>query len=151
MSNFQFPDQRLMNSEFKKRGREDVVMIDAFPIRDGDLLKLSFESINSPRQQGVWLKTDDGLVVNQQQSPSIQLWQHSAPQEVLIECHTRTGCLLLYNIWDAGHGPESQSFTSGMLVEELPSGRRYRCNDFGFDPSFDRLVFRLRALDGESD
>jgi hypothetical protein len=30
-----------------------------------------------------------------------------------------------------------------MLVDELPSGRRYRCNDFGFDTAFDKLVFRV--------
>jgi hypothetical protein len=30
-----------------------------------------------------------------------------------------------------------------MLVEELPNGRRYCCNDIGFDTDFSKLIFRL--------
>jgi hypothetical protein len=37
-------------------------------------------------------------------------------------------------------GPAS---SSGMLIEEMPSGRRYRCNGIGFDTHFDKLVFRI--------
>ncbi len=146
MSNIELPDKRVLNSGFKEKGRNDVVKIEIFPIHDGDLLKLTFESKNSPWKQGVWLKTDEHLVVNQQESPSVQLWEDVAPNEVLIECHTRNGCLHLYNIWDKGNGRESQSWTSGMLVEELPNGRRYRCNDIGFDTNFEKLVFRVERV-----
>jgi hypothetical protein len=118
-------------------------MIDVFPIRDGDQLKLTFEGKESPWRQGVWLKTDDHLTINGRQSQSVQLWHDTAPTEVLIECHTQNGYVHLYNIWDKGSGRESQSWSSGMLVEELPNGRRYHCNDIGFDTTFSRLVFRI--------
>lgn len=140
------PGQKTMNSAFMERGRHDVVMIDVFEVEDGDLLKLAFESTSSPWRQGVWLKTDDGLVINQAQCPSAQLWHDTAPKEVLIECHTSDKRLHLYNIWDRGNGQESQAWTSGMLVEELPNGRRYRCNDIGFDTDFAKLVFRIERV-----
>jgi hypothetical protein len=143
MKKLQLPDTPVLNSAFKERGRADVVKIEIFPVHDGDFLKLTFESANSPWRQGVWLMTDGHLVVNQQHSPSVNLWRHAAPDEVLIECHTQNGCLHLYNIWDKGNGRESQSWTAGMLVEELPNGRRYRRNDIGFNTSFDKLVFRM--------
>ena len=146
MGNAPLPANRVMSGAFKERGRADVVMIDVLPIHDGDQVRLTFESQASSWRQGVWLSTDSHLVVSQQQSPSVQLWQDSAPTEVLIECHTKNGCLHLYNIWDKGNGRESQSWTSGMLVEELPNGRRYRCNDIGFETDFDKLVFRLERL-----
>jgi hypothetical protein len=146
MNNIKLPDERVFNSAFKERGREDVVKIDVLPIHDGDQLRLVFESKNSPWRQGVWLKTDAHFLVNEHESSSVQIWQDNAPNEVLIECHTRNGFLHLYNIWDKGSGRESQSWTSGMLVEELPNGRRYRCNDIGFDMSFAKLVFRVERI-----
>jgi hypothetical protein len=39
MSQLELPDKPVLNSEFARRGRPDVVMIDAFPVRDGELLK----------------------------------------------------------------------------------------------------------------
>lgn len=143
MSKFEPPSEQVMSKAFNEKGREDVVKIEVFPIQDGDLLKLTFESVKSPWRQGVWMKTDDHLVVNQERCPSVELWQDTAPNEVLIECHTKNGCLHLYNIWDKGDGRESQSWTAGMLVEELPNGRRYRCNDIGLKTEFDKLVFRV--------
>jgi hypothetical protein len=41
-----------------------------------------------------------------------------------------------------------------MLVEEIPNGKRFRCNDIGFATNFDKIVFRIEDGDrrsGESD
>ena len=149
VSKADLPSERVLSSAFKEKGRTDVVKIDVLPINDGDVIKLAFEGRNSPWRQGVWLKTDEYVVINQLQCPSVQLWQDTAPKEVLIECHTRDNRLHLYNIWDRGKGYESQSWTSGMLVEELPNGRRYRCNDIGFDTDFAKLVFRIERIPRE--
>jgi hypothetical protein len=147
MHKYKLPNKRAMNNDvFRKRGWRDVVLIEVLPIHDGDVLKLTFESTNSPWRQGVWLMTDEYVVINQIRCPGADLWQDTAPKRVLIECHTKSGYLHLYNIWDDGQGRDSQSHTSGMLVEELPKGRRYRCNDFGFDTKFDKLVFRIERV-----
>ena len=146
MAKAYLPRERVLNSAFKEKGRADVVMIDVFPINEGDLLALTFEGKDSPWRQGVWLKTDAYLVVNQKQCLSVQLWQDTAPAEVILECHTKNGCLHVYNIWDKGRGSESQSWTSGMLVEDLPNGRRYRCNDIGLETTFGKLIFRIERM-----
>ena len=146
MSKSELPDTRLVNNAFKERGRADVVMIDVLSVSDGEVIKLLFESKNSAWRQGVWMKTDECVVVSQQRCSSLQLWQDTAPREVFIECHTKSGLLHLYNIWDKGSGSSSQSWSSGMLVEELSNGRRYRCNDIGFDTDFAKLVFRIERV-----
>jgi hypothetical protein len=135
--------QRLYNKAFAERGREDVVLWDVLPIEPRQLIKVVFEAVSSPWRQGVWLKTDRGLIVNNQYCGSVDLWVDTASREVLCDCISDDGSLSVYNIWDSGRGydRESQSFSSGMLVEDLPDGRRYRCNDIGFETNFDRLVF----------
>jgi hypothetical protein len=143
VAGFQLPPKRVYNSEFSQRGREDVVMIEALPIRDGERLVLVFESVHSPWRQGVWMMTRGHLVINEQASPGMDVWQDTAPVEVPIECRTDSGVLLLYNIYERNGQRNSQAWTSGMLIEDIPNGRRYRCNDFGLETDFDKLVFRI--------
>lgn len=137
------PTERLLSTAFAEQGRNDVVKIDVLPVVDGESLALTFENTDSPWRQGVWLMTDGGLMVNHTQCASVQLWQDTAPNPVLIGCRTQSGRLHIYNIWDRGRGRESQSWSSGMLIEELPNGRRYRCNDIGFATDFSKLIFRI--------
>jgi hypothetical protein len=139
---------RLYNKQFVARGREDVVSWDVLPITDGEVVKVVFESVNSDRRQGIWLRTDRGLDVNGQRCPSVSLWHDTAPKEVLCKCHTSEGYLSVYNTYMDSTGVRmSQGAASGMLIEELENGRRYRCNDSGFETDFDRLVFRIERVE----
>jgi hypothetical protein len=147
MSKFSLPSTRVLNSAFKERGRSDVVKIDVLPVKDGEILRLVFEGKNSPWRQGVWMKTDESVVVNKLRCPSVQLWADTAPQVIMVECRTKDGLLHVYNIWDNGQGSRSLSWSSGMLVEELPNGRRYHCNDVGFETDFTKLIFRIERVD----
>jgi hypothetical protein len=146
MTKTDLPNKRVFSNAFKEKGRTDVVKIEVFPVRNGDQLILTFESKESPCRQGVWLKSDGSLTVNKMQSPSLQIWEDTAPRQVLLNCHTTDGRIHLYNIWDRGGGYESQTWTSGMLVEEIANGRRYRCNDIGLETNFNKLVFRLERV-----
>lgn len=146
MAGFEFPPKRFLSSAFKEKGREDVVLIDAFPIHDGELLRLVFEHKQSPWRQGVYLKTDRTLTINNLEFPAFQLWSDTSPSEVLIECRTSNGALTVFNVWDRHGHMESQRWSSGMLVEELDNGRRYRCNDLGFETDFSKLVFRIERI-----
>jgi hypothetical protein len=130
--------------------RNDVILWDIMNVRDGERLKLIFESQNAEHEQGVRLACDGGVTVNNATGKGVRLWYDHAPRVVEFVCHTADGFLSLYNIWDQGRGPQSQLHTSGMLVEELPNGRRYRCNDFGFDTDFDKLVFRIERIEGKA-
>jgi hypothetical protein len=135
--------ERIYNAEFAKRGIQSVVKWDILPVHNNEIVSVVFEEINSQWRQGIWLRIDRGLEVNAEVCPSVVLWYDTAPKEVLCRCLTSDGCLSIYNIWDRGTGKHSQAWSSGMLIEELPNGRRYRCNDIGFDTRFDKLVVRI--------
>jgi hypothetical protein len=137
------PTSPIINQAFCEKGIPDVVKFDVVEIQNEQVVKLVFISRNSIWRQGVWLKTDDGIVVNNQIVPSAQIWMDSAPKEIVMQCRTRNKKLYLYNIWDKGSGAESQSWSSGMLIQLISSTRNYGCNDIGFDTQFDKLVFRL--------
>jgi hypothetical protein len=137
----QIPFKRTHNTAFKNR--DDVVLVDVFPVKDGEHITLVFESTNSPWRQGVWLTCDRGVEINNQVLKSALLWKDTAPREVDIKCLTSNGLLAAYNVWDRGDGRDSLSHSSGMLVEELPAGRRYKCNDIGFRTDFDKIIFRI--------
>ena len=140
-------NKRVLSSAFKEKGRDDVVMIEVFSIENGELIKLTIEEKNSPWRQGIWLQTDGELVINEQRSSNMVLWQDSSPTDVVIECLTKCGCIHLYNVWDKGDGrKDSQSWSSGMIVKEIPIGRRYHCNDIGFDTDFRKLIFRIERM-----
>ena len=137
------PTQRIMSKAFLERGRTDVVKWELLPIPRTCRHNLVFENWTKTHKHGVWLRTDGELIVNGTSSPSMNLWADETRQTVDIDVPTSSGLLHLYNIWDFGQRSESQSWSSGMLVEELPDGRRYRCNDIGFETEFDSLVFRI--------
>jgi hypothetical protein len=58
--------ERIYNKAFAERGRGDVVLWDVVPISPQQVVKVVFESLSSPWRQGLWLKTDRGLIVNDQ-------------------------------------------------------------------------------------
>ncbi|GJI98215.1 hypothetical protein RugamoR57_49330 [Duganella caerulea] len=140
---FTYPTEKIINSAFLKNGRSDVVKWEALPIPEACSLKLIFENWDKSKRHGVWVGVEGELVVNGFNSASMEIWSDSAPETVLIEVKKSNGIIHLYNIWDSGKGKQSQSYTSGMLIEEIVNGRRYRCNDIGFEEKFDHLTFQI--------
>lgn len=144
------PVERSLNPDLVGPGSEEIVLIDVLPIRSGDVFEVAFEQVHSEWRQGVWLGTEGCLEVNGVESSQFVLWQDTAPDKVQVRVLKSDGCLRLYNVWDSGRGlsdHESQSATSGMLVEEEPGGgRRYRCNDIGYESAFDKVRFTVRTV-----
>ena len=140
------PITRAESVAFASRGIANIFKLDLFSIGSGSKVNLIFESKNSPWRQGVFLKTNLGLIVYQTQCPAAILWFDTSPRQIPIVCNTTDGNLIVYNIWDKGSGKESQAWTSGMKIEELNNGRRYSCNDIGFDTHFDKLIFRIEHV-----
>ena len=142
---------RVVSSVLTVPGRREVLKIDAVEACPGDRFGLQFEDSNSAWRQGVWLGTEGTLEIAGKRAPQFVLWADTAPNLVEIACVETDGLLRLYNVWNSGRKAgefESQSHTSGMLVEHLPDGSsRYRCNDIGDEPDFTRLIFRIRRLD----
>jgi hypothetical protein len=140
------PGRTLSRSLVDPRGRE-VVKIEALEIDPGQTITLSFEQVRSPWRQGVWVATEGVLRIADSAAAQFVLWADTSPPEVQILCEQTDGLLRFYNVWDSGRkrGPfESQSHTSGMVVEVLEDGsRRYSCNDIGVEPDFEKFVFRI--------
>jgi hypothetical protein len=139
------PGRTLNQTLSAELGRE-VVKVEALPIVPGQIVRLAFEGGESPWRQGVRLATEAALIANDVSAPQLDLWPDTAPSLVEITCESTDGLIRIYNIWQSGRRPgvESQSHTSGMIVEALPDGsRRYRCNDIGFNPDFSKLVFSI--------
>jgi hypothetical protein len=141
-NNVELPPGRTLNQAFAERGIPDVIKIEAFPLM-GDQVSVFFEEASSSRRQGVWLKTDGGIFVNGKLCGSVDLWMDSSPAVVDCRCVSANRILYLYNIWERDGVRSSLAYSSGMRVEEIRSGRRYRCNDIGFDTRFDSLIFRV--------
>jgi len=75
------------------------------------------------------------------------LWQSLEWDTVDIELTGGATAVEVCNAWDCGNGVK-QSWHNGaaMIVEEIPHGRRYRCNDGYADDDFDDIIFRLERL-----
>jgi hypothetical protein len=125
-----------------------IQMADCLEVVDAQQLKVIFEEVNADWRQGVCLTTDGGFLVNNQfAKKSIVLWHDTAPQEVLLSIQTNKGECSVKNVWDVGDGVmHSWHNGAAMIVEAIPSGRRYKCNDGRADEDFDDLVFRVEFI-----
>jgi hypothetical protein len=139
----QYITERIYSKGFASKGRNDVIKWEVQRISDGQFIKVTFLSSNSPFRQGIALSTDKGIEVNGQIYPGVQLWEDTAPKQLICKCFTDNGLLSIYNLWDNGNGSDSQSFTSGMLLEEHGNILIYHCNDIGFETNFDKLIFSI--------
>jgi hypothetical protein len=127
-----------------------LFQFDRFPLSGVPKFCMHFESASAAWRQGVRLKCDGTFHVNGQNIPGkggFVLWQDTAPPTVEIEAVGNVTEVLLYNVWDMGDGTiHSWHNGAAMVVEELPNGRRYRCNDGEPDDDFDDLIFRIERL-----
>lgn len=138
---------RTANTHIHGPDGRPVVKIDAVHVQAGTQISLTFESVTGPWRQGVFIATEGELATVGTSSNSLILWSDSAPATSVIDVRSTDGLLVVYNIWDSGRKRgrfESQSATSGMLIDDLPDGScRYFCTDIGVIPDFTKLVFRL--------
>jgi hypothetical protein len=129
---------------------EELVMIDRFPVpKRPTRMECRFVSTSSRWRQGMNLSTKGKIhIANQTISQPIALWEDTAPRSEVIVCDSKNGILEVYNLWDTGDGvTEAWHNGAAMIVEEIPGGRRYRCNDGYPDEDFDDIVFELVILE----
>jgi hypothetical protein len=99
-------------------------------------------------RQGVALRIEGKFKVNGQIiRRGIVLWQDTAPQTVDLKVIGKVSTIEVKNVWDVGNGViHSWHNGAAMIVETLPNGRRYRCNDGLADDDFDDIVFHLERV-----
>lgn len=125
-----------------------LVMFDDFPTEGAKQLRLVFEECKGEWRQGVALRFEGKFKINGQIiRRGIVLWHDTAPQTVELEVMGKPSTIEVKNVWDVGDGViHSWHNGAAMIVEPLPDGRRYRCNDGFADDDFNDLVFRLERL-----
>jgi hypothetical protein len=134
------------------------------PARDGEEFKLIFEEQNSDWGQGVHLDTDRTITVDGTTYKRGVIIFHGAKYgmkspELSIAIRSKEGMLWVHHVWD--HRPDevteppgsimTSSRFSGMLIDELPNGYRYRCNDGWNDDDYDELIFRIERMGSSGD
>lgn len=101
-------------------------------------------------RQGVRLKCSGKFQANNQTAAGktgIVLWADSAPDVVDLQLLGKPAEITVYNVWDSGNGViDAWHNGAAMMIEEIPNGRRYRCNDGFADDDFDDIVFRLERV-----
>lgn len=122
-----------------------LVMMDKFPTEGAKHVRVVFEECNGEWRQGVALRFEGKFKVNDQIiRRGMVLWYDTAPQTVELELIGTASSIEVKNVWDIGDGViHSWHNGAAMIVELLPSGRRYRCNDGFADDDFNDIVFRL--------
>ncbi len=147
---------------FESKGKPVIVdgrlihLADFFEVVDGQKVRVVFESAKSDRRQGASLSGKVDFIVNEQVGPNgVVLWSDTAPREVVLEVRAKAGTsktkpvrCMVRNVWEASAGfMDSGHNGAAMIVEELPRGKRYWCNDGRPNDDFDDIVFTLEVLE----
>ncbi len=126
-----------------------LVMLDDFPTEGATKMRLVFEICNGEWRQGASLRFREKgeIVMNGQHLKHAVCWHDTAPQTVEFAVTGEAGTIEVKNVWDVGNGViESWHNGAAMIVESIPDGRRYRCNDGLADDDFNDIVFRLERI-----
>jgi hypothetical protein len=125
-----------------------LVMMDLFPTDGCTRFRFVFESAHGEWRQGACLCIKGKFSVNRQKIPdAMEVWQDTAPQAFEFQVSRGVLEIEIRNVWDVGDGVMHSWHNGGaMLVEEVPGGRCYRCNDGFPDDDLDDVVFRIERI-----
>lgn len=148
--------------EFLKQKKSSIVykgkkfyQIDKFPLKsEKQKLKIVFEKTDSEYIQGISLDSSGEIIINGNHFKKGVLLREDTilSKEIRIEVLDKDKKLDVWNrwIWKDSSGKEViDSWHNGaaMMIEELPNGRRYLCNDGKPDDDFNDLIFRIEYID----
>jgi hypothetical protein len=118
--------------------------------RQGVAMRLVFKDRKGKWQRGAAKGNDGqfavaGEIVSGERG--VSLWQSQHWDTVEFEVLGPASMIEVHNAWDCGNGVvDSWLNGAAMIVEEIPNGRRYRCNDGFADDDFDDIIFRLERV-----
>jgi hypothetical protein len=127
-----------------------LFLMDNFPTENSAQLRVYFETCDGEWRQGVSLCVDGELEVNGRvvgKHKQVVLWNDTAPRVVELGLPANANRIEVHNVWDSGNGmTDAWHNGAAMIVEEIPNGRRYGCNDGLADDDFDDIVFRIERV-----
>ena len=130
------------------RGRVVKALV-RIPVRDGSVVRVKRESVNSPRLQAVKLSVNKGVVdINGLREPVISLWSHTSPAEVEFTVRGNEASVLeVWNAWSMGGVDTSWIGNSGIVTKTSSNGQLLQCSDGIGQATFSDLVATIEVLD----
>ena len=130
------------------RGRVVKALV-RIPVRDGSVVRVKRESVNSPRLQAVKLSVNKGVVdINGFREPVISLWSHTSPEEVEFTVRGNEASVLeVWNGWSMGGVDTSWIGNSGIVTKTSSNGQLLQCSDGIGQATFSDLVATIEVLD----
>ena len=130
------------------RGRVVRALV-RIPVKDGSLVKVKRESVNSPRLQAIKISVNKGAVdINGHREPVISLWSHTSPDEVEFTVRGREVSVLeVWNAWSMGGVDTSWIGNSGIVTKTSAKGQQLQCSDGIGQATFSDLVATIEVLD----
>ena len=129
------------------RGRVVKALV-RIPVRDGSMVRVKRESVNSPRLQAVKLSVNKGVVdINGLREPVISLWSHTSPAEVEFTVRGNEASVLeVWNGWSMGGVDTSWISNSGIVTKTSSNGQLLQCSDGIGQATFSDLVATIEVL-----
>jgi len=130
------------------RGRVVRALV-RIPVKDGSLVKVKRESVNSPRLQALKISVNKGAVdINGHREPVISLWSHTSPEEVEFTVRGREVSVLeVWNAWSMGGVDTSWVGNSGIVTKTSAKGQQLQCSDGIGQATFSDLVATIEVVD----
>ncbi len=130
------------------RGRVVRALV-RIPVKDGSLVKVKRESVNSPRLQALKISVNKGAVdINGHREPVISLWSHTSPEEVEFTVRGREVSVLeVWNAWSMGGVDTSWIGNSGIVTKTSAEGQQLQCSDGIGQATFSDLVATIEVID----
>lgn len=130
------------------RGRVVRALV-RIPVKDGSLVKVKRESVNSPRLQALKISVNKGAVdINGHREPVISLWSHTSPDEVEFTVRGREVSVLeVWNAWSMGGVDTSWIGNSGIVTKTSAKGQQLQCSDGIGQATFSDLVATIEVVD----
>ena len=126
---------------------------DKFPLEGSNVLIIGIESTKSKYKQGVSVDItgycqSNGVLYKKNGRIDLSIWEDAQKQQVELVISTKKDFVWIQNIWEFIDYTGKKIVSSGvngaaMIVEEIPNGRRYRCNDGEPDDDFDDIIFTV--------
>lgn len=128
------------------RGRVVKALV-RIPVRDGSVVRVKRESVNSPRLQAVKLSVNKGVVdINGFREPVISLWSHTSPEEVEFTVRGNEASVLeVWNGWSMGGVDTSWIGNSGIVTKTSSNGQLLQCSDGIGQATFSDLVATIEV------
>ena len=130
------------------RGRVVRALV-RIPVKDGSLVKVKRESVNSPRLQALKISVNKGAVdINGHREPVISLWSHTSPEEGELTVRGREVSVLeVWNAWSMGGVDTSWIGNSGIVTKTSAKGQQLQCSDGIGQATFSDLVATIEVID----